>query len=865
MRTTRILACLMAVAALGACSGGSTSSDTPPSTHAISGSVTGAVLQNVSIALSGPATRTTTTDAGGHYTFTGLADGAYTVTPTLATFSFTPTSRAVTVNGADVTAQDFVAATTGLVLVNADITVPTAWTKDHVYRVTRSIRVTSGLGIEAGTRVEFDPGVDLTVSGTITANGLVETTPIVFTSSRASPAAGDWGGITLTANGSIFSYCAVLYAGNGDVPAMRIQGASASVTHCTFAHHVTTNDTIVGAPALDASDATAGTVIASNLFFDDKVPLAINTTFSVDDTNVFDNAAAAPTSPQPSKFNAIVLPGCAHVATPVTWGATKVPFVVGNPNDACNYVVVDAAGQLTLASRAVVKFFEHGRIAVNGRLLANAAAGEKITFTAFADDSAGGDTNADQGATPPANGAWEGLTANANGSSYVRAAFLYAGGGDASALSVGSGKTVTVQDSTFAHTKGTLETIRAAPALDLSDAASGTVVTGNVFFDNVVPLSINTTFSLDDSNAFTGAATPGGPTLTNTFQAVVVRGCAAISANILWGQVKVPYVIGNPNDACNYVNIDASGHLTLADTAVVKFFKSGGMTVNGLLTANAVAGIAFTAFGDDAHGGDTNADGAATAAAGGDWAGMIIRRTGSVFNKTSFLYAGGASSGESISALEVGGGFAVTVTNSVFGHVRTAQDNLRAPPAVDLAAGASVGLVFTGNTFFDTTVPLGISAEQSLDDSNTFNVAGTTDSKYNGIVVAGCDAVTGNTSWLVTKVPLVVGNAVDACNYLTVPGGGHLTLGPNVTLKFFLNGRIDVSAGALFTVDATDYLTCIADDHVNDTNADGTSTTPAVGDWAGVKRHFSGSDPVCDQSAYMHWQEPNDGSNRCTW
>jgi len=77
------------------------------STHAIAGTVTGA--SSVTVTLSGAASATTSTGAGGAYSFPGLVNGAYTVTPSKAGFTFAPPNRPVTVAGADVTGQDFVA------------------------------------------------------------------------------------------------------------------------------------------------------------------------------------------------------------------------------------------------------------------------------------------------------------------------------------------------------------------------------------------------------------------------------------------------------------------------------------------------------------------------------------------------------------------------------------------------------------------------------------------------------------------------------------------------------------------------------------------------------------------------------------
>jgi ribulose-5-phosphate 4-epimerase/fuculose-1-phosphate aldolase len=71
-------------------------------------------LAGVTVALSGVATKTTTTDANGNYTFTTLGNGSYTVTPSKTGYSFLPTNRSVTVNGANVTGQDFTGTTFSL-------------------------------------------------------------------------------------------------------------------------------------------------------------------------------------------------------------------------------------------------------------------------------------------------------------------------------------------------------------------------------------------------------------------------------------------------------------------------------------------------------------------------------------------------------------------------------------------------------------------------------------------------------------------------------------------------------------------------------------------------------------------------------
>jgi uncharacterized protein DUF4082/Big-like domain-containing protein/centrosomal CEP192-like protein/carboxypeptidase family protein/ASPM-SPD-2-Hydin domain-containing protein len=71
--------------------------------YSLSGTISGAGGNGASVTLTGTATATTTADASGNYSFPGLNNGSYTVTPKMAGYTFTPTSRAVTINNASVT------------------------------------------------------------------------------------------------------------------------------------------------------------------------------------------------------------------------------------------------------------------------------------------------------------------------------------------------------------------------------------------------------------------------------------------------------------------------------------------------------------------------------------------------------------------------------------------------------------------------------------------------------------------------------------------------------------------------------------------------------------------------------------------
>jgi uncharacterized protein (TIGR03437 family) len=78
-------------------------------TWSISGTITSGA--NAAVALSGGASKTTTADASGNYTFTGLSNGTYTVTPTVTNATLTPVNRTVSINNASLPGTNFTATT----------------------------------------------------------------------------------------------------------------------------------------------------------------------------------------------------------------------------------------------------------------------------------------------------------------------------------------------------------------------------------------------------------------------------------------------------------------------------------------------------------------------------------------------------------------------------------------------------------------------------------------------------------------------------------------------------------------------------------------------------------------------------------
>jgi len=100
---------------MAGCSGGGGGSSDGHNTEPETFSITGQIVSNntglsgVTVSLSGANTAQTTTDSNGQYSFTGLANGNYTVTPSLSDYVFSPSGKVVTINGTDKAGIDFTA------------------------------------------------------------------------------------------------------------------------------------------------------------------------------------------------------------------------------------------------------------------------------------------------------------------------------------------------------------------------------------------------------------------------------------------------------------------------------------------------------------------------------------------------------------------------------------------------------------------------------------------------------------------------------------------------------------------------------------------------------------------------------------
>ena len=194
MRYLGLLSLLFVTLLAGCGGGGGSTPELPPAvTYNISGTITGAVVSGVSITLSGTASKSTTTGANGTYSFSGLANGSYTVTPTAAA-NFLPVSTGVTVSGANVTGMDFVSSP------------PSATT----YSISGTVggAASSGVTISVGAAgsVVTGAGGTYTISGLAAGNYTV--TP-ALTGFTFSPASINVTSLTANSSGNNFTATAI--------------------------------------------------------------------------------------------------------------------------------------------------------------------------------------------------------------------------------------------------------------------------------------------------------------------------------------------------------------------------------------------------------------------------------------------------------------------------------------------------------------------------------------------------------------------------------------------------------------------------------------------------------------------------------
>lgn len=308
-----------------------------------------------------------------------------------------------------------------------------------------------------------------------------------------------------------------------------------------------------------------------------------------------------------------------------------------------NVYIIDINGDWNIEATLVIepgvvvkslKSYQPYRVVDNGKVLANGTDEKPIVFTSQFDNAHGCDNTGD--GTPPKAGDWgQFLFLDVTGSELNHCHFYYGGGLLLATVEVNN-STVKITDCVFAYNKGG-DHFGYSGALDLNKANEDCVVKNNIFYSNILPMSIKANLSIDNSNSF---SKPGDNSIINQMNGIFTNDYF-IDKHVSWTETEVAFVIGNGSS----LRIDDNSSLSLGVDVVLKVVEGSAIDLintEGKINNHNGVGVYFTSIRDDSKKGDTNGDGNETFPVDGDWDGVIIDHAPIEYAKwDNILYAGG--------------------------------------------------------------------------------------------------------------------------------------------------------------------------------------------------------------------------------
>jgi hypothetical protein len=477
-------------------------------------------------------------------------------------------------------------------------------------------------------------------------------------------------------------------------------------------------------------------------------------------------------------------------------------------------IVVPAGQILSLSPGVIIKFTSSGHeVTVDGTLVANGISSNKVILTAYADDSAGGDTNGN-GPSNGASAAWRGIvfSSTASASALTWAEIRYGGGNYVSNLELNSANPVflnCVVRNCYTH------------GLDLN---------GNSF-----PTVHNCTFADNGGRAIESVPFAALPGFANNLASGNNGNYARVTVGTMSQNqtLATTQMLGGAFTVDTTVTVPAGMTLSCDPGVVVKLMNAGvELTVNGTLLANGSPGnrVVFTDDADDSAGGDTNGNGPSNGAPTA-WRGIVFHGSGtnaSVLDHTDVRY-GGANY---VSNVELDGANP-TLTNCELRNCYTHGLDLNG-----ISFPTVQNCTFTGN---------GGHAVESVPIAAVPGFANNTASGNNGnytrvtVGAIGANVHLGTTQLL--------GGAVMIDTSLVIASGASLTLDAGVVLKL-MNPGVEITVDGTLQANGVSgnpvVFTDDADDSAGgDTNGNGPSNGAPTA-WRGIV--FNPTSSACSLS-----------------